>query len=177
MNLKDIEVRVLAELMKNSRRSDRELAKVLAVSQPTVTRTRTRLEKSGVIKEYTLVPNFKEIGYQIMAVVFMGKPETQNRNESEELRKAALELERKTPQPSLTVVDGIGLGKGRMLIFLYRDYTSYIKGMETVRSLPHVEAEGLESFLVDLSDKRNFRVLSMGPIARHFQTFGKSSKT
>jgi DNA-binding Lrp family transcriptional regulator len=40
--------------MKNSRRSDRELALVLGISQPTVTRLRTRLEKEGIIKEYTM---------------------------------------------------------------------------------------------------------------------------
>jgi DNA-binding Lrp family transcriptional regulator len=176
VNLKDIEVRVLAELMKNSRKSDRELAKVVGVSQPTITRIRNKLEKSGVIKEYTLIPDFKQLGYQIMAVVFMGKPETQNIKESEELRKAAVELEKKTPQASLTIVDGIGLGKGRMLIFLYKDYASYTKGLETIRSLPHVEAEELESFLVDLDNERNFRVLSMKQIANHFQTFGKRSE-
>jgi DNA-binding Lrp family transcriptional regulator len=176
VNLKDIEVKVLAELMKNSRKSDRELAKAIGVSQPTVTRTRTKLEKKGIIKEYTLIPDFKQLGYQIMAVVFMGKPETRNRKESEELRNAAVELEKKTPKASLMVVDGIGLGKGRMLIFLYKDYGSYTKGLQTIRSLPHVEAEELESFLVDLEDERNFRVLSMRQLARHFQTLGKSSE-
>mgnify|MGYP006271117405 CR=1 FL=1 len=50
-SLKDVELRIVAELMKNSRRSDRELAKVVGVSQPTVTRTRSRLEKEGIIKE------------------------------------------------------------------------------------------------------------------------------
>jgi len=38
---KDIEMRLLSELMKNSHRSDRELARTLKTSQPTVTRTRT----------------------------------------------------------------------------------------------------------------------------------------
>ena len=37
--LKDVELKLFSELMKNSRRSDRELAKVIGVSQPTVTRT------------------------------------------------------------------------------------------------------------------------------------------
>lgn len=38
-------IKLLLEMMKNSRRSSRDLAKVLGVSQPTVTRTRQRLEK------------------------------------------------------------------------------------------------------------------------------------
>jgi DNA-binding Lrp family transcriptional regulator len=53
--VKDIELRLIAELMKNSRRSDRELTKIIGVSQPTVSRTIKRLDKEGYIKEYTAI--------------------------------------------------------------------------------------------------------------------------
>lgn len=53
--MKDIEVRIISELMKNSRRSDRELAKAIGVSQPTISRTIKRLEKEGYIREYTMI--------------------------------------------------------------------------------------------------------------------------
>ncbi len=172
--LKSTEIRIIAELMKNSRRSDREIAHAVGTSQPTVSRTIKKLEKEGIIREYTMIPDFKRLGYQIMAFAFLGKPETQRREESEELRKAAVELEKKTPFANMMVVDGMGIGKGRVLINLYKDYGSYTEGMETIKSLPHVEAEETESFLVDLSNERNFRVLSMKEIARHVQSFGKS---
>jgi DNA-binding transcriptional regulator YhcF (GntR family) len=51
--LKDIETRLIAELLKNSRRSDRELAKVLRASQPTITRARRKLEKESYIREFS----------------------------------------------------------------------------------------------------------------------------
>ena len=38
---------LLLELLKDSKRSDRELAKILGVSQPTITRLRHKLEKNG----------------------------------------------------------------------------------------------------------------------------------
>jgi DNA-binding Lrp family transcriptional regulator len=66
--LKDFELKVLSELMKNSRRSDRELAKLIGVSQPTVTRARDNLEKRGLIKEYTAIPDFSQLGYGLLAV-------------------------------------------------------------------------------------------------------------
>jgi DNA-binding Lrp family transcriptional regulator len=69
--MKDVELKLVVELMKNSRRSDRELARTLGVSQPTVTRTRARLEKEGFIKEYTIVPDFSKLGFGIMSVFFM----------------------------------------------------------------------------------------------------------
>jgi DNA-binding Lrp family transcriptional regulator len=45
--MKDSELRLTAELMKNSRRSDRELAKALGVSQPMISRMIKKLEKEG----------------------------------------------------------------------------------------------------------------------------------
>jgi len=173
MKVKDVEVRLISELMRNSRRSDRELAKAVGVSQPTVSRLIAKLEKQGIIKEYTMIPDFRRLGYQIMAVTFLGKQEAEKTEESEQLRKGVLELERKTPFASLIVVNGIGLQKGRMLINLYKDYADYIEGLKAIRSLPHVEADELESFLVSLDDERNYRILTLGEAARHLQTFGK----
>jgi DNA-binding Lrp family transcriptional regulator len=165
--LKDIELRLISELMINCHRSDRELAKAVGSSQPTICRIRTKLEKEGVIKEYTMIPDFKQLGYEIMAFQFLKKPETYDQVQRQKLRKAASELERNTPQSNIMVVDGIGLGKGRVLINVYRNYADYVKGLTTIRSLPHVEAESIDGFLVDLSDKGQFRVLSMKEVARH----------
>jgi len=68
--LREIDWKVLSELMKNAKLSDRELAKKIGSSQPTVTRTRRKLEKEGYIREYTLIPNFHRLGYEILAVTF-----------------------------------------------------------------------------------------------------------
>jgi len=174
--MKDIEIRLVSELMKNSRRSDRELAKVLKVSQPTVSRTIKKLEKEGIIKEYAMIPDFRRLGYQIMAITLFGKPEPGTEKERADLRKAAIEMEKKTPQANLIVVNGMGLKKGRVAINLYRNYASYLEGLNTIRNLPHCDADEVESFLIDLNDEDNFRMLSMAAAARHVQTFEKSSE-
>jgi DNA-binding Lrp family transcriptional regulator len=62
--LSNVELRLISELMKNSRRSDRELGKVLGISQPTVSRMIKKLEKEGVIKEYNMMPDFAKLGYE-----------------------------------------------------------------------------------------------------------------
>lgn len=41
--LNDTEIELISELMKNSNRSARELAKALRVSQPTITKTKKKL--------------------------------------------------------------------------------------------------------------------------------------
>lgn len=162
-----MELRLISELMKNSRRSDRELARAIGASQPTVSRLMRKLEKEGVIKEYTIIPDFRKLGYEIMAFHFLGKPETHVEEKREVLRKGALELEKKTPQSNIMVVDGQGLGKGRVVINLYKNYGEYVKGLETIRSLPNVEADAMDGFLVDLADETQFRVLSMKALAQH----------
>ncbi len=59
---------LLLELLKNSNRSDRELAKVLGVSQPTVSRIKKQLVTEGTVKEFSVIPDFAKMGYRIMAV-------------------------------------------------------------------------------------------------------------
>ncbi|MCW3982010.1 MAG: Lrp/AsnC family transcriptional regulator, partial [Candidatus Bathyarchaeota archaeon] len=60
--MKKIDSRILAELMRNSKVSDRQLAKRVGVSQPTITRRRARLEK-GIINGYTTIPHWANLGY------------------------------------------------------------------------------------------------------------------
>jgi DNA-binding Lrp family transcriptional regulator len=40
------------------------------VSQPTVSRMLARLEKKGVIREYTVMPDFQKLGYSVVAIMF-----------------------------------------------------------------------------------------------------------
>lgn len=58
---------LLYEIMKYSRRSDRELAKTIKVSQPTITRIRKVLEDNGYIREYTVMPALEKLGFEILA--------------------------------------------------------------------------------------------------------------
>ena len=48
ITIKEIELKVLSELMKNSSRSDRELAKAIGSSQPTVSRTRKKIGEARI---------------------------------------------------------------------------------------------------------------------------------
>ena len=73
--LKDIDFKILAELMKNSKMSDRKLAKILGVSQPTVTRRRARIERD-LIDGYTAIPKWEKLGYEILAFTFVKTKQT-----------------------------------------------------------------------------------------------------
>jgi len=162
--LKDIEVRLIAELMKNSRRSDRELAKIVGVSQPTVTRIRGRLEKEGIIKEYTMIPDFSKLGFDVMSVNFVrfksGTPEI----EIERLRKTARQLEGERGLPYLLVMSGVGLGHDRVFIMLHKDYGSYATVRRMMMGAARGNVEDLESFLVVLN-KEHYLPLTLSALA------------
>ena len=153
--------------MKNSRRSDRELAKTVGVSQPTVSRAIERLEKEGYIKEYTMIPDFAKLGYQIMVITFAQTLNPQTDGSSLESRKAVAETEDKQHFANLMGVKGIGLGKYTVFLTFYRSYSAYTEAMQIAKQIPHLDLDSFESFMVDLNDKNNYRVLTMAQIARH----------
>jgi DNA-binding Lrp family transcriptional regulator len=174
--LKNVELRLISELMKNSRRSDRELARALRVSQPTVSRIRIRLEKEGIIKEYTMIPDFVKLGYQIMGVSFARLAEPQKNGSTPESRKAVVETEQKHPHASLMAVRGSGTGKDTMFITFYRNYTAYAEAMQLAKRIPYVCIDSVQSFLVDLNDKNNYRILTMAQVARHILSSEEGAK-
>src|SRR4030067_1087890 len=78
--LKKVDYRILSEFMKNSRLSDRQLAKNLGISQPTVTRRRTMLEKEKLL-EYTAVPDLKKLGFEMLAITNLSRKHEQNEDD------------------------------------------------------------------------------------------------
>ena len=68
--LKPIDYKIMFELMKESHRSDRQLAKAIGVSQPTITRRRDILEKD-YIEGYTVIPKFGKMGFEVAAITFL----------------------------------------------------------------------------------------------------------
>ena len=163
--MKDVELRLIAELMKNSRRSDRELAKAVGVSQPTVSRLISKLEKKGVIREYTMIPDFAELGYTIMGATSLQVEEPLIKEKFEEVRKGTIKIERAAPHAALLAVNAVGGKKNRLFITFYQNYSEYTDAMRLARSLPLVNVDSIESFLVNLNDKTNYRILSMAAIA------------
>lgn len=166
---KDRMMKLLHELLKNSKRSDRELASILGLSQPTVTRMRRKLEKNGYVREYTIIPDFTKIGYELMAFTFMNitryDEETSEplRNLAEKAHKWAIE----NPKIILGAAgDGMD-GKNCMMISLHRDFTDYYKFISQFRGKWSSYLHDIESFLVSFKATMikpfAFRYLEISP--------------
>jgi hypothetical protein len=102
-----------------------------------------------------------------MGVSFATFEEPQKNGTTVESMKAVVKTEQTHPHASLIAVRGIGLGKDTMFITFYKDYSAYIEAMQLAKQIPHVSIDSLASFLVNLNDKNNYRLLSMSAISRH----------
>jgi len=66
--LDEIDRKLLRELLTNSKRSYRELARALGVSAATVINHVQRLESAGVIKDYSARLDHERLGYELTVV-------------------------------------------------------------------------------------------------------------
>ncbi|MGD8544569.1 MAG: winged helix-turn-helix transcriptional regulator [Candidatus Bathyarchaeota archaeon] len=151
MALNNTDCKILLELLKNSRISDRQLAKKLGISQPTVTRRRAKLEKEGAIS-YIGRPDFLKMGFSIMAFNF-----TILNNEAEKLSMARSKkyLEKvasflKDNPNIIFATSGRGMGMNRLSISLHKNYTDYVRYKEKLNQEWAKYAKENKTFIVSL---------------------------
>jgi DNA-binding Lrp family transcriptional regulator len=165
--MKDVELKLISELMKNSRRSDRDLARALKVSQPTVSRIRTKLEKEGIINEYTMIPDLSELGLSIMSITFAKFKEAISEQKIMEVRKQVRQTLQTEPMPTILAVGGIGLSADRVVIAFHENYSAYSEHLNKLKQHPLVKVEDLKSFLIDLKDRSQYLPLTLSELAKY----------
>jgi DNA-binding Lrp family transcriptional regulator len=143
--MKDNEIRLIAELLKNSKKSDRELGRILGLSQATVSRTRTKLEKDGVIQEYSILPDFSKLGFELFAITtgWFKVPR------DEKLQERARAWMSKYPNVILSS-RATGMGKDAVLVSLHRTFADYENFMVELKSGWSDYVEDIESILINL---------------------------
>lgn len=158
-----IAIKILQQLLKNSKKSDRELAKVIGVSQATFTRRRKQLEKK-VIKEYTITPNLYELGFEILAFTFVSIREPR-----EDFMEKARQSLSKCPNV-IFASGGEGFGMEAIAISVHKDYTSYINFISEARLEGKDIALDMQSFLVSLQGDLEAKPFSFKPLAELLPT-------
>ena len=158
--MKDIEIKLVCELIRNSRKSDRELAKIIGVSQPTVSRIRTRLERAGVI-EYTGSVNLRKLGFEIIAITF-GNKKREQRPQTKVAKGKGLTA--KNPN-MIFVSTGMGLGSDVVAVSVHKTYSDYAEYVQEVRAEWAESMTLTGSFLIALNSDDVLRPLSLRYIA------------
>ena len=145
---KELPQKLLRELLKNSKRSDRELAKILKVSQPTITRTRHKLEKSGMIQDYTIIPDFKKMGFELLAINSAKlRPEILSPETIEKVKEFAAKF-----PTTIFASAGEGMGMTAVSIALYRNYAEYHNKVNLMRLEWKDIIEDIQSFIVVIGE-------------------------
>jgi DNA-binding Lrp family transcriptional regulator len=162
---------LISELMKNSRRSDRELAKVLRVSQPTVSRTMERIKKRGLIREFTIIPDFQKLGYQLVAFTLVRTKSGLSTEELEKARQISLRDMREKSPPEIVLFErGLGGGYTSIIVSFHHDYTEYSRLKERMKEYPFLDHRATMSFLMDLNDNVHYRYFTFSTLAKHLLT-------
>jgi DNA-binding Lrp family transcriptional regulator len=129
---KNLDHGILSGLIKNARTSDRQLARELGVSQPTITRRRARLEKEGFLN-YDTVPNFRKLGVELMAftlLVWKRKVHEHDHDREDCNRRLQAFI---TTQPNIVFASsGQGLGMTRIIITVHKNYSDYVKFLSVI---------------------------------------------
>ncbi len=142
-------LRLLRELLKNSRRSDRDIAKLFGSSQPTISRMRNQLDKKGYIRTYTVIPDFAKLGYEILAFTFAKLKVYPSKEESQKIVKGAQEWVNKQPNVIFSA-DGEGLASDIIMISFHRNYSKYADFMRSYAMDWGEIISGFQSFIVSL---------------------------
>jgi len=137
-------VDLLYELMKSCKRSDRELARIIKVSQPTITRLRKNLENSGLIREYTVLPALERLGFEIAAFSFVW---------TSPLHETMKPIEDWVLENRRILFSSLGRGiegKTFMIVSIHKDYTDFSQFGRELRSILGSKVVSVESFLISL---------------------------
>jgi DNA-binding Lrp family transcriptional regulator len=149
---KDIDHRIISELLKNSRVSDRELGKKLGVSQPTISRRRALLEKE-MLDGYTTVPRWDKLGYEILALNFVKiKPEVATEEKYKTTREKGLKWLMAQPNIIMTA-SSRGIGMDAFNISVHKSYADYDEWFRTFRLAWGDLVDDIQSVLVNLRGK------------------------
>jgi len=141
--MKKITMKLVGELLNDSKKSDRDLAKILKVSQPTVSRMRHRLEQNGMIDHYTIIPDFAKLGFEIFAIsCFKSKV-------NDELTEKARKITRSKPNVVLAA-ECNGMGMNAIVVSLHKNYSEYANFMRELRAEGGTNIESADSIIVSL---------------------------
>jgi DNA-binding Lrp family transcriptional regulator len=146
-------MRLLFEYLKDSNRSDREIAKVIGVSQPTVSRLKSKLLGKGFVRTFSAIPDFVKMGYKLLAFSFV------KFNMSQVMKIEEKTMDWVQGHPCIIFSSRAeGMGIDAVTISLHRDYAEYKKFVTENKKRGGSFIAEVHYVLVDLE----------GDVAKHF---------
>jgi len=146
-------LKLLFELIKNSKRSDREIAKIIGVSQPTITRMRQKLEKKAIV-EYTVIPDWGELGFEIIAFTFIRA--SRQRGLTDKAREWAMK------NPNIVFAGGgEGMGMDGAVISFHRNFSDFSDFITNLKLDWSEHIQDIQCFLMTTDGDRLVKPFSL----------------
>jgi len=151
--------RLLLEYLKDSNRSDKQMAKVMGVSEPTIARMKRRLVEDGLVEHFSVIPNFSKIGYEILAFSCVKF----NPEKLAEIEGKAKEWAQRNHEIIFTS-RAEGMGMHAVTISLHKNYAEYDKYLRKNKIEWRGLLEEVHFMLVDLKGE-NTKPFSLRSLA------------
>jgi DNA-binding Lrp family transcriptional regulator len=142
---------LLFEYLKDSNRSDRQIAKVLEVSQPTVSKMKNKLLEAGLVRNFSAIPDLAKMGYEIMAFSFVKF----NMDALREVENKTKEWTQDNPEIIFSS-RAEGMGMDAVTVSVHKNYAEYKNFLTKNRRFGRFVSEA-QYLLVDLG----------GDVAKH----------
>lgn len=147
MEFDELDLKILAELLRDSRLSFRQIAKRVGSSVGTVLSRVRRMEEEGVIKGYTAILDHEKLGYQLTAIT-----------ELTVSRGRLLEVEREVAKlPNACAVYDVTGDVDAIVIAKFKRREELSKFTKGLLALPFVERTNTHVILTTI--KEDFRLL------------------
>ena len=162
--LRELDYKLLFELMRNCKRSDRQLAKTLETSQPTITRSRAFLERE-LIDGYTVIPRWEKLGYTILAITFVKTKQALGIEERyEAAHKKGIKWLMK--HPNVIMGGGCrGMGMDGFLISVHKSYSDFDKFMFDHKREMGWSVDNVQTVIVNLGGSAILKPLHLKYLA------------
>lgn len=146
--LDDIDRKLLGELLRNSKRSYRELARAIGVSAATVINRVQRLESGGVIKDYSTRLDHERLGYELTVVTEIIVSKGKLLETDAEIAKI----------PNVCAVYDITGQTDAMVVAKFKSRSSLSEFTKKLLSMPYVERTNTHVVLTTV--KEDFRMMN-----------------
>ncbi len=146
--LDDIDRKLLKELLKDSKRSYRDLAKAIGVSAATVINHVQRLESGGVIKDYSTRLDHERLGYELTVVTEIIVSKGKLLETDAEIAKI----------PNVCAVYDITGETDAMVVAKFRSRSNLSDFTKKLLSMPYVERTNTHVVLTTV--KEDFRMIN-----------------
>ena len=146
--LDDIDRKLIGELLRNSKRSYRELARAIGVSAATVINRVQRLESSGVIKDYSTRLDHERLGYELTVITEIIVSKGKLLETDAEIAKI----------PNVCAVYDITGQTDAMVVAKFKSRSSLSEFTKKLLSMPYVERTNTHVVLTTV--KEDFRMMN-----------------